>query len=304
MTYMRTPHGVIPLPAVALLVSAACAFAEGGLRPAKVVLEAGEIDARGVQAGARVAVVHGRGERHPVSGEWPGLDTSAGYVQAIDAETLVLAREGDLRQVRISLDRIQRLVMDGPPSGEAAIDKPGAASKGRPRREHLPVRTAGTEDEGARIFRKLGLGVLGAAFGAYAGLGVGGILGTGQCSGDEEPFCLPDSAVLGGVAGIAFGTASGVSLSDPRSRYVPALGGSVAALAGICGAMAGYYRRSGDLGPWESWEPYAVAVFGTPVVLATLASELFRGPPEDGRLSFGLSPTPGRGLTATAALRF
>ncbi len=52
MNSIRTPRGVIPLPAVALLVCAASASAEGGPPPAEVVLEAGEIDVR-MQAGAR-----------------------------------------------------------------------------------------------------------------------------------------------------------------------------------------------------------------------------------------------------------
>ena len=196
------------------------------------------------------------------------------------------------------------VVMEGPPSGEAAIDRPRAASKGRPRREHLPVEMAGREDEGVRIFRKLGIGLLGGVFGAYAGLGVGGILGAGQCSGSEEPFCVPGSAFLVGTAGLALGTAAGVSLSDPRARYVPALGGSVAGLVGICGALVGYDTLSGDIDPLDSWELYAAAVFGTPVVVATLASEWFRDPPEDGSLSIRLSPTRGRGFSATAKLRF
>ena len=304
---MRTIRLLPPLVPVLWMVGFPCAAFGAGEAEApegEVVLEAGEIDVRTVQAGARVVVVHGRGERHPVSGEWARLDTSMGYVQAVGAETLVLAREGDLRQVRISLDRIRRLAMVGPPSREAAINRPAASSKSRPRREHLPVRMAGREDEGARVFRKLGMGVLGGVFGAYAGFGVGGILGSGQCSGSEEPFCLPESAVLVGMAGLAFGTAAGVSLSDPRSRYEPALGGSVAALVGICGGMVGYHALGGDMDPLDSWELYAAAVFGTPVVFATLASEWFRGPPEDSRLSLRLSPTPGRGFSATAALRF
>ena len=132
MNSIRTPHGVPPLLALACLLWAASASAEGGPPPAEVVLEAGEIDVR-MQAGARVAVVHGRGERHPVSGEWARLDTTAGW--AVEVSALVLARERDLRHVRISLDRIRRLVIEGPPSGEAAIDRPGSASKGMPRRE-------------------------------------------------------------------------------------------------------------------------------------------------------------------------
>ena len=185
------------------LASAEPAASEGG-----VVLEAGEISSLTVAAGARVVVVHGRGERHPVSGEWARLDTLAGYVQAVDGETLVLAREGDLRQQRISLDRIERVVMEGTPSGDAAINKPWAG-KSRSPPGHLRFEVARREDEGARIYRKLGVGVVGGVFGAYAGLTVGGILGAGQCTGEEEPFCLPESTVLVGVAGLALGTAAG-----------------------------------------------------------------------------------------------
>ena len=263
MRTIRLLPTVIPVLWMVGLRCAASGAAEAESPEAGVVLEGGEIDSRTVAAGAWVMVIYGRGERHPVSGEWARLDTSAGYVQAVDASALVVAREGDLRHERIPLDRIQRLVMEGPPSGEAAINRPGAARTGRPRPVHLRVSVAGREDEGARIFRKLGLGVLGGVFGAYAGLGVGGILGAGQCSGEEEPFCLPESTVLVGVAGLALGTAAGVSWSDARARYVPALGGSVVALVGICGGMAGYYTRSGDLGPWESWWPYTAVVFGT-----------------------------------------
>ena len=105
----RIGRGLLPVLWVVSPVCAELASAEVG----EVVLEAGEISSRTVAAGARVMVVHGRGERHPASGEWTRLDTLAGYVQAVDAGTLVLAREGDLRQQRISLDRIQRLVMGG-----------------------------------------------------------------------------------------------------------------------------------------------------------------------------------------------
>ena len=300
-TWMR--YGLIPLLTMLGPGSAGSATAaQAETPPAEVVLEAGQIDGRTVPAGARVVVVHGRGERHPVSGEWARLDTSAGWVQAVDSSALVLSREGDLRQQRIPLDRIQRLVMAGPPSVEAATDRPGVAREGRAQAGTPPIEVAGRQE--ARIFRKLGVGVLGGVFGAYAGYSMGGILGAGQCSGSEEPFCVPDSAVLVGLAGLALGTAAGVSVSDPRARYVPALGGSIAGLVGICGAMAEYNRRSGDLGPWESWELYAAALFGTPAVFATLASERFRDPPEDRRLSFGLAPTPGRGFSAAAALRF
>ena len=299
-TWMR--YGLIPLLTMLGPGSAGSATAaQAGTPEEEVVLEAGQIDARTVPAGARVVVVHGRGERHPVSGEWARLDTSAGWVQAVDVSALVLARAGDLRQQRIPLDRIQRLVMPGPPSVEAATDRPGVAREGRAQAGTPPIEVAGRQE--ARIFRKLGVGVLGGVFGAYAGYSMGGILGAGQCSGSEEPFCVPESAVLVGLAGLALGTAAGVSVSDPRARYVPALGGSVAGLVGICGAMVGYFTLS-DGDPGDYWELYTAALFGTPAVFATLASERFRNSPKDRRLTFGLSPTPGRGFSAAAALRF
>ncbi len=298
----RIVRGLILVLSVVSPGCAASAYAEVGAPEAEVVLEAGEIDSRTVAAGARVVVVHGRGERHPVSGKWARVDTLAGYVQAVDGSKLVLAREGDLRQERISLDRIQRVVMKGAPSGHSAINNPWAG-KGRPPPGHLRFEVARREDEGARIFRKLGVGVLGGVFGAYAGFSMGGILGAGQCSGSEEPLCVPESAVLFGLAGLALGTAAGVSTSDPRARYVPALGGSVAGLVGICGALVGYFTLS-DGDPGDYWELYSAALFGTPAVFATLASERFRNSPEDRRLTFGLSPTPGRGFSAASALRF
>ena len=118
------------------------------------------------------------------------------------------------------------------------------------------------------------------------------------------PLLAPACLVWAASASAEVGLRPAVSLSDPRARYVPALGGSVAGSVGICGALVGYDTLSGDIDPLDSWELYAAAVFGTPVVVATLVSEWFRDPPEDGSLSIRLSSTHGRGFSATAALRF
>ena len=44
-------------------------------------------------------------------------------------------------------------------------------------------------------------------------------------------------------------------------------------------------------------------VLAGPIIMATIMSEWSRDPSEDGRLSFGLSPTPGRGWLASTVLR-
>ena len=59
---------------------------------AGVILEAGEIDSSTVEIGAFAVVIHGKGELHPVTGDWEQLVTVRGYVKAVDVETLILAR--------------------------------------------------------------------------------------------------------------------------------------------------------------------------------------------------------------------
>ena len=82
-----------------------------GAEPAdRVILEAGEIDSSTVPVGSYVVVIHGQGERHPVSGEWERLVTSRGYVYAVDLEVLAIFRKWDGRPEWIEVDRIQTLV--------------------------------------------------------------------------------------------------------------------------------------------------------------------------------------------------
>ncbi len=301
MRTIRLLPTVIPVLWMVGLRCAASGATEAESPEAGVVLEGGEIDSRTVAAGARVMVVHGRGERHPVSGEWTRLDTSAGYVHAIHAETLVLAREGDLRQERISLNGIQRLVMEGPPAWEAAIDSTGAAAKaevsagGRaPAPGSTSVEVERREERGARVYLKVGSGALGGVVGGFAGVAIGIGLGSTEDCESNDTFCGLEAALAAaflGATGYTLGAAVGVSRVDPHDRFIPALGGSAAGLiAGACLTAA-----KGTLWP---------TLFACPIALATAMSELTRNPPEDRRLSFGLSPTPGRGISAAAALRF
>ena len=305
MNSIHTSHGVLVL---ACLACAASAFAEVGLRPAKVVLEAGEIDARTVPAGARVAVVHGRGERHPVSGEWARLDTSMGYVQAIDAQTLVLAWEGDLRQERIPLDRIERLVMGGRSAWEALTNSTGAEAKAEASAREdsvlvpgsASVAVEGRAERGFRVLRKVRNGALSGVLGGFAGVAAGVALGAEDCgsSDGDDPWCGSGAflgALLLGTTGYTVGAAVGVSWEDPHDRFILALAGSAAGV--VAGwALVGdpfYVEHLGEFWP----------LFAAPAVFATLVSELTRNPPEDRRLALRLSPHPGGGF-AVAALRF
>ncbi len=287
----RKRYRLVPLLTVLALGRAASTAAEAGMPKEAVVLEAGEIDARTVQAGARVVVVHGRGERHPVSGEWARLDTSAGWVQAVDVSALFLARERGLRQQRIPLDRIQRLVVGGRPAWEAAIDSTGAAGSEKVESVERPL--WGREDEREpRVFRKLAAGALG---GVVWGLG-GSILGAGLASGGgcEGDLCGAGAIAgiyLGGLIGYTVGAAVGVSRVDPHDRFIPVLGGSAA------GLIAGFYLTGAADILWPT-------LFAAPIITATMMSEWTRDPPEDLGLSFGLSPTPGRGFSAAATLAF
>ena len=284
---------------------AGSAYSEVGAAEAEVVVEAGEIDSRTVAAGARVVVVHGRGERHPVSGEWARLDTLEGYVQAVDAETLVLAREGDLRQERISLDRIQRMIVGGPPSGGAATGSVETAMAGEGRR--WPGRAIGqskgrVEERSHRTARKLGAGALGGFLaGSFVGV-VAGSVAAEEGEGDDEVLELePLTTLFFGTMGYTAGAAAGVSWRDPHDRFVPVMAGSIAGL--VAGAAIGRINLNEYNSLSESlrglWTLYAL-----PVVFATLASEWSRDPPADLRLSIRLRPHPWGGMSAAAALRF
>ena len=289
---------LIPLLAMAGLAWAPSAFAEGGLPPAEVVLEAGRVDARTVQAGARVVVVHGRGERHPVSGEWTRLDTSAGWVQAVDVPVLVLARERDLRQQRISLDRIEMLVIGGSRKEKAATEPVEIAGKVEAAdSEGRAVQGRKREERRARVFRKGCAGALGGVVGGLAGAVFGGGLVSGQdCpGGDEGDFCGVGQAILalalGGAAGYTVGAAVGVSVVDPHDRFTHALGGSAA------GLLTGVYLTAAT-------DTLGLTLFLGPIAMAIMMSEWSRDPPEDQRLSIRLRPHPGGGVSAAAALRF
>ena len=82
---------------------------EQAKREVRAEFEAGEIDSSTVKPGAYVEIIYGKGERDPVSGGWERLDTAKGYIQAIDAERLVIGER--FWKKEIELERIQKLTI-------------------------------------------------------------------------------------------------------------------------------------------------------------------------------------------------
>ena len=158
----------------------------------------------------------------------------------------------------------------------------------------------GNMSTGKRVALKLIAGTLGGV------IGVATVAANLPCfpddyAGDKGPFCKSLEAAL--LYGYPAGIAIGVSLVGPRDHpitslirpLVLSLGGSAVGLIG--GILL---ANVNDDVFWPS-----LPVF--PIVGATLASELWRKPPQDSqnsRVSVRLGPAPNGGLSAVATLRF
>lgn len=151
---------------------------------------------------------------------------------------------------------------------------------------------------GKRVYNKLITGTFVGGMAILGGAAVGAILAPAEeCPSrdGDDPYCglAPlATAVLIGSISYPVGTAVGVSRVDPYDRFIASLGGSVVGLIGGIGLTSA--------SPSVLWP----SLFVGPVVGATLASELWRKPPQDPRVSVGLAPNPKGGLSAVATLRF
>ena len=172
--------------------------------------------------------------------------------------------------------------------------------------ERLPTQAESMDDMGSgkRVSQKL---ISGAIVGVVVG-GTGGLAGVGVGLAIEDCSDCPHghncdlcgigaalTALFGGTVGYLVGTAIGVSGVDPHDRFIASLGGSVVGLIGGIGLTSA--------SPGVLWPSLLVG----PVVGATLASELWRKPPQDSQnshVSLSLGPTPNGGLSAVAQLRF
>ena len=124
MTKLRV--GAVVL--VPLLISGT-SYADGVDGRIGTILRADEIDRSRVKAGTFAVVVHGLGERNRVSGRWVILETTRGYVQTIDADTLTLGVGRGSQPAPIALERIRTMVLIGAPARKTQSLSPRAQKR-------------------------------------------------------------------------------------------------------------------------------------------------------------------------------
>ena len=202
----------------------------------KVILEAGEIDSSTVPVGSYVVVIHGQGERHPVSGEWEQFVTSRGYVYSVDPEVLTLFRKWDGGPEWIEVDRIQTLVLTGSHSRrpvEPVNEQVSSVIAGGGFTKMPKAHDERTRDSSPRrIANKLAAG---AAWG-LVGASVSGSTSLLSMELQLVEFVamkvrgMDSIAVVGGLIGAIIGypagTAVGVNRIDPDGSFLTALAGS------------------------------------------------------------------------------
>ncbi len=267
--------------AIALLAMVNHAHADSGRDDAEVELEAGEIDSSTVEVDDFVMVVYGQGEQHPTSEEWAKLDTARGYIKAINQRRLIVGLEPDGWSKWIALERIQSLVLVDSPSPDA-IAKASALATAAIEEATItaPSLRTGTRDDakgnGKRIAFKLVSGTLSGIGGSFGGL----FLSSGAGVRGWAPITW--SVLLG----YPVGSAIGVSLVDPHDRFIHSLIGSLLGVGVAASATSG------------------INFLVFPPICATLASEMYRSPPEAQRFSVNLVPNSNGDLSAVATLRF
>ena len=276
------------------------------------VLTAGQIDSSTVDVGALAVVVYEQGERHPISGAWTQLDTVRGSIKAVDSRRLIVGLEPDGWSKWIALERIQTLSLIGAPfSSSADRDhthtrttkrvQPAQTAPEVARSDSLSEQmeamvkryyTKADNREALRIGKK-------AVIGTFSG-----IVFTGMAMGVQdkiwEPYGDPDAdayrtlgfLLSGLVIGCSVGFPFGVSSVDPYDSLPMTL------LAGVIPGSVGIGLI------WAGHEIGFLVAYVTPIIGSLIASEKWRKPPQDRRISVGLVPNPKGGLSAIATLRF
>ena len=318
--------------------------ADNAVRRTGVVLKAGAIDSSTVEVGTFAVVIHGQGERQPVSGEWESLATARGYIQAVNVESLTLGLEGDHGTKQIALNRIQTLVLIGSPK---ALERTSMRTSGRIARKaespylKLASRDSTQAEQGRLMLARERSGGMDKL--ASDRVQTLMVIDTGNSvSGASLDSTVEDRRNMS--------TGLRVAIKLITGTYVGFFGGSITSsycedgqeLDCLGPALLGYWVGNAigvsmiDVGGFDSPDPTilsvittlgaslggcAVGVIGSiwlttgyedafpsivivPVVGATLASEWWRKFSADRRLSIGLAPNRRGTLSAAVSLCF
>ena len=162
-----------------------------------------------------------------------------------------------------------------------AVNSPLAASD-----DSLPAQT----ETGRRIAKKAIAGSLSSAIFSYVLVDV-----------QESGANLGGLGSLGGVLyGHLLGFPIGVSSVDPYDSFFGTMMGCI--LGGVGGVGFLYFFAA--TGSEVNADLLAFTLLGGPAVGSLIASETWRKPPQNRRISFSLTPNPKGGLSAFATLRF
>ena len=317
---------IIAVISLAATVHADAAGDRAEDRQAGVTLTTGEIDSSTVAVGAFAVVIHGLGERQPDLGAWESLATSRGYIQAIDAETLVLGMGANEWPEMIALERIETLVLPGTSvlegvdrdsTAAVAADAAAVAEPTPSRAAEDSVQATGSrrqvikyshrqpwrEERDIGFAFKCGIGAYVGILSAVAGFLI--FLPFIECAdpdGGQEPliFCNEWAGPPMQAAKIGFlaGTASGVTLVDPYRKFT-----YLYALAGSWVGLQVARELADRVNDGKGYASLGIHI-GVPAVMAALASEGMRGFHEERRFSVGLTPGRRGSLSAVATLRF
>ena len=206
-------------------------------------------------------VIYGTGEK---------LSTARGYIQAVDAESLIISQG---LGKRIAFELIRQLIL-----AESSFEMDRLKKT-----TYIPL--VKKESKSKRIVGKLFSGVLGGGLFALAGSAVGINVGEDET---YDPFV---NSLIGGWVGYLVGVPAGLSVFDPHDQFKYSLVGSL--IGGATSLPLLYIEE--DLWP---------ALFIASFVGAAIMSEFSRELPENRRVSIGLLPGPKGRLSAIATLRF
>lgn len=297
---MERMFAVVRSPVIYLLaiMGAAASDATESVQGERV-LTAGQIDSSTVDVGACVVVIYGQGERHSVSGAWIRLDTTRGYIRAVDWEQrqLMLAREQSGEVETLGVDRIRTLTVidadnavqeDSLAVENGKVEKPPVLLGHRIANGIRDIRVlGGGKRAGERIFTKVVFGALSGA--AFTAIGFGVIANIDDSSKD---LTGPGYLLIGAAIGSSVGFPLGVTAVDPYDSLPMTL------LAGVIPGAVGT-----DL-IWDFHETGFLIAYVAPIICSLIASELWHQPPESRHVSFGLAPIFNGGLSAVTTLRF